>query len=120
LLTKAKTYDEVLDLSEQGDSSRVDMLVGDIYGRDYDRFQLSADTVASSFGKSVSRANPRENAADGDIIRALLMMITNNIGQVAYLNAQVHGTNRIFFIGNFLRQNVVRTPWRLRGARRFC
>lgn len=34
-------------------------------------------------------------------------MVTNNIGQVAYLNAQLHGTKRIFFVGNFLRENTL-------------
>ena len=44
---------------------------------------------------------------DPDVAAALLMMITNNIGQVAYLNAQLHKCKKIFFIGNFLRQNQV-------------
>lgn len=34
LLTKCKTYDEVLDLAENGDAGTVDMLVKDIYGGD--------------------------------------------------------------------------------------
>ena len=43
----------MLALSSQGDSASVDMLVGDIYGRDYGTIGLSADTIASSFGKVV-------------------------------------------------------------------
>ena len=31
--------------------------------------------------------------------------VTNNIAQVAYLNAQQHACERIYFIGNFLRHN---------------
>lgn len=34
LLTKCKTFDEVLDLAENGDAGTVDMLVKDIYGGD--------------------------------------------------------------------------------------
>ena len=44
---------------------------------------------------------------DADIAQALLMMITNNIGQVAYLNAKLHSCKKIYFIGNFLRQNEI-------------
>jgi hypothetical protein len=34
-------------------------------------------------------------------------MVTNNIGQVSYLNAKLHSTPRIYFIGNFLRGNKI-------------
>lgn len=50
----ATSFDEMLELSSRGDSSNVDMLVGDIYGRDYETIGLSATTIASSFGKVVS------------------------------------------------------------------
>lgn len=42
-----------------------------------------------------------------DLALALLMMITNNIGQVAYLTAQLQQCSKIFFVGNFLRQNPI-------------
>jgi Fumble len=42
-----------LTSASQGDSTNVDLLVSDIYGGDYDKFNLSATTVASSFGKMV-------------------------------------------------------------------
>ena len=59
LLTGAKTYEEMLRLTDQGDSSKIDMLVGDIYGgSDYEAVGLSADTIASSFGKIA--AQPQE------------------------------------------------------------
>ena len=52
LLTGCSSFDEILQLSSHGDNSKVDMLVGDIYGgRDYTSIGLSADTIASSFGK---------------------------------------------------------------------
>ena len=37
-------------LAASGDNKKVDKLVRDIYGGDYERFGLSGDTVASSFG----------------------------------------------------------------------
>ena len=68
---------------------------------------LSAAVVASSFGKLVMKKNPREGIREEDLAMALLMMITNNLGQVAYLNAQLHNCSKIFFVGNFLRHNTV-------------
>jgi len=110
LLTKCKNYDEVLNLSRDGDSRAVDMLVGDIYGSGYDRFELSSDTVASSFGKLVMAENPREESStssEADFAKGLLIMVTMNIGQIAYLNAQIAKTRRICFIGTFLRNNEI-------------
>ena len=51
LLTGARTFDEMLGMAEKGDNSAVDMLVGDIYGRDYGKIGLKSSTIASSFGK---------------------------------------------------------------------
>lgn len=47
MLTGAKTFDEVLAMTTKGDNKKVDMLVGDIYGRDYSNIGLSSDTIAS-------------------------------------------------------------------------
>lgn len=63
--------------------------------------------VASSFGKLVMKENPRDGVREEDLALALLMMITNNIGQVAYLNAQLYQCNKIFFVGSFLRHNPI-------------
>lgn len=63
--------------------------------------------VASSFGKLVMKENPRDGVSEEDLALALLMMITNNIGQVAYLNAKLHNCSKIFFVGTFLRHNPI-------------
>jgi hypothetical protein len=83
------------------------MLVKDIYGGSYDGMNLSGSMVASSFGKLVMKEHPREGVKEEDLAIALLMMITNNIGQVSYLNAQLHGCTKIFFVGTFLRHNPI-------------
>src|SRR5690606_13601485 len=41
----------MLRLSENGDNRKVDMLVGDIYGCDYNRIGLKGTAIASSLGK---------------------------------------------------------------------
>ncbi|KAK4844160.1 hypothetical protein QYF36_017161 [Acer negundo] len=104
LLTKCKSFDELLELSQRGDNRTIDMLVGDIYGgMDYSKIGLSASTIASSFGKAISDNKELEDYSPEDISLSLLRMISYNIGQIAYLNALRFGLKRIFFGGFFIR-----------------
>lgn len=139
LLTGARTFDEMLDNAARGDNSKVDMLVGDIYGTDYGKIGLKSTTIASSFGKVFRMKREAEseaedmgggpngdaahhllNSPDGagdphhqqsdpnsfssaDISRSLLYAISNNIGQIAYLQSQIHGLSNIYFGGSFIR-----------------
>lgn len=104
LLTKCKSFDELLELSHQGNNRVIDMLVGDIYGgTDYSKVGLSSTTIASSFGKAISDKKELQDYQPEDIARSLLRMISNNIGQIAYLNALRFGLKRIFFGGFFIR-----------------
>ncbi|GAA6014904.1 hypothetical protein JCM10207_002218 [Rhodosporidiobolus poonsookiae] len=116
LLTGARSFDDMLALADRGDNSSVDMLVGDIYGQDYQKIGLKSSTIASSFGKVFRRG---EGHGDGlsedaeeerkkgfkpeDISRSLLYAISNNIGQIAYMNAEKHNLDRIYFGGGFIR-----------------
>lgn len=93
---------EMLDLSERGDNSSVDMLVGDICkpfwtpcdcraemcldGSDYSKVGLKSSTIASSFGKVFRQGAQKQKKAFAreDISRSLLYAISNNIGQIAY------------------------------------
>lgn len=110
LLTDVEDFEAVMQLAEKGDPAKVDMMVGDIYGKDskaLEKLGLPSDIVASSFGKLVAKEDPASGLKQEDLARALLLMVTNNIGQVAYLNAQLHKTSRIYFVGNFLRGNII-------------
>ncbi|XP_010044613.2 pantothenate kinase 1 [Eucalyptus grandis] len=104
LLTKCQSFDELLELSHVGNNRVIDMLVGDIYGgTDYAKIGLSSTNIASSFGKAISVDKELEDYQPEDISRSLLRMISNNIGQIAYLNALRYGLKRIFFGGFFIR-----------------
>ncbi|KAF8534219.1 fumble-domain-containing protein [Trichophaea hybrida] len=122
LLTPARTFDEMLGMAERGDNTNVDMLVGDIYGGGYEKIGLKATTIASSFGKVFKKQTEAitesevvmENGAASsngrcgrfaaeDISRSLLYMVSNNIGQIAYLQAQNHNLQHIYFGGSFIR-----------------
>jgi type II pantothenate kinase len=110
LLTDLENFEDVMRLAARGDPSKVDMMVGDIYGENSDALEkigLKANLVASSFGKLVAKEDPAAGLKQEDLARALLLMITNNIGQVAYLNAKLTNTRRIYFVGNFLRENKI-------------
>lgn len=82
-----KLNSEMLALSEAGDNSGVDMLVGDIYGSDANKIGLKASTIASTFGKVFRKSTTREERSEmfkqADIARSLLYAISNNIGHVA-------------------------------------
>jgi type II pantothenate kinase len=74
---------EMLALSERGDNSSVDMLVGDIYGQDYGRLGLKSTTIASSFGKVFKKGAQKSSFSAEDISKSLLYAVSNNIGQIA-------------------------------------
>lgn len=67
LLTGARTFDEMLAMADRGDNSGVDMLVGDIYGMDYNKIGLKSTAIASTFGKVFKMKKAAEqDAEDGE------------------------------------------------------
>ncbi|XP_057385089.1 pantothenate kinase 2, mitochondrial isoform X1 [Balaenoptera acutorostrata] len=86
LLTGCTTFEEALEMASRGDSTKVDKLVRDIYGGDYERFGLPGWAVASSFGNMMSKEK-REAVSKEDLARATLITITNNIGSIARMCA---------------------------------
>ncbi|GLD47653.1 pantothenate kinase 3-like protein [Lates japonicus] len=106
LLTGCSTFEEALEMASQGESTRVDKLVRDIYGGDYERFGLPGWTVASSFGNMMSKEK-RESVSKEDLARATLVTITNNIGSITRMCALNENIERVVFVGNFLRVNTL-------------
>jgi type II pantothenate kinase len=116
----------MLTLAEKGDNSGVDMLVGDIYGSGYSKIGLKSTAIASTFGKVFRMKRMAERSAeDGeglsngdshvegegrlggfkieDMARSLLYAISNNIGQIAYLQSEKHNLKHIYFGGSFIQ-----------------
>ncbi|KAK0143898.1 Pantothenate kinase 2, mitochondrial [Merluccius polli] len=106
LLTGCSTFEEALEMASQGESTRVDKLVKDIYGGDYERFGLPGWAVASSFGNMMS-SEKREGVSKEDLARATLVTITNNIGSITRMCALNENINKVVFVGNFLRVNTL-------------
>ncbi|KAI5956871.1 hypothetical protein KGF54_000489 [Candida jiufengensis] len=121
LLTDAKDYNEMLEMAQRGDNENIDLLVGDIYGTNYNKIGLKANHIASSFAKVFKKLrfnNNNSNASETtpilnpveklsqfkqeDIARSLLFSISNNIGQIAYLHALRFDLKRIYFGGSYI------------------
>ncbi|XP_042242173.1 4'-phosphopantetheine phosphatase-like isoform X3 [Homarus americanus] len=111
LLTKAKGFDELLQLASEGDHRNVDLLVKDIYGGDYSALGLTGGIIASSFGKAMHHGHTKNDDSPGfseaDIARSLLFTVSNDIGQIASLYAMLHGLKKVYFGGYFLRNHPV-------------
>ncbi|KAJ2907800.1 hypothetical protein GGI21_003526, partial [Coemansia aciculifera] len=101
-LTGVQSFDAMLEMTKSGDNTKVDMMVGDIYGTNYDKIGLKATNIAATMA-GVYRKGLDKQYGDADVARSLLYMVSNNIGQIAYLNAQLHGIRRIYFGGYFIR-----------------
>ncbi|XP_032366952.1 pantothenate kinase 3 isoform X2 [Etheostoma spectabile] len=95
LLTGCSTFEEALEMASEGESTRVDKLVRDIYGGDYE-----------SFGNMMSK-DKRESVSKEDLARATLVTITNNIGSITRMCALNENIERVVFVGNFLRVNTL-------------
>lgn len=106
LLTGCQTFEEAIELATSGDHTKVDKLVRDIYGGDYERFGLPGDLVAASFGHMSSKER-RNNVSKEDLARATLVTITNNVGSIARMCALNEKIDKVVFIGNFLRVNPI-------------
>ena len=105
MILKEKRYNSPSpSLAAAGDYSRVDKLVCDIYGGDYSTIDLPGDVVASSFGHMVD-PEKRASISKADLAASSLIMVTNNICQIAMMCAERHKMQRIVFLGSFLRVN---------------
>lgn len=119
LLTDAKDYNEMLEMALKGNNENIDLLVGDIYGSSYNKIGLKSNHIASSFAKVFKKLRftllllltleEKLTAAEKlgmfkqeDIARSLLYLISNNIGQIAYLQALRFGLKRIYFGGSYI------------------
>jgi len=109
LLTGFTEFDDMLELAAKGENTNVDLTVGDIYGTDYAHIGLKADVLASSFGKVQYNLNgpkaARSDIQPEDVAMSLLKMISNNIAQIAYLNAMRYNIKTIYFGGFFIRDH---------------
>ncbi|KDR85650.1 hypothetical protein GALMADRAFT_274539 [Galerina marginata CBS 339.88] len=59
--------------------------------------------IASTFGKVFKKGGEKGKFSAEDISKSLLYAMSNNIGQIAYMNAEKYNLDRIYFGGCFIR-----------------
>lgn len=79
-----------------GKTSRVDLLVEDIYGGDCSSIGLAGSIIASSLGKASSDSL----SGPSDISKSLLDMMCMNTAQLANLHARVHKCKNVLIVGS--------------------
>lgn len=108
-LTSACTFEEALALAAEGDASRVDKLVSDIYGVEGSAsLGLPGNLTASNFGKLSDDCRCSEQ----DLARALLQMVTQQSVLLATAFARhANCLDRVFFVGGFVDEpnHIART-----------
>lgn len=110
LLTGLNDFDEIIAAASKGDHSKVDMMVRDIYGDNSPFHDLQSDLLASSFAKVANDqggSGVSDRFSKEDVLASLVCMISFNIGQLAYYQAQQHDCDTIYFVGNFVRNNLL-------------
>ncbi|NXR86064.1 PANK2 kinase, partial [Hypocryptadius cinnamomeus] len=107
LLTGCSTFEEALEMASHGDSTKVDKLVRDIYGGDYERFGLPGWAVASRklqnfWIKTILGSKVRLEVWFKSKIITTWWHLISAPRQYKDLNI-----NRVVFVGNFLRINTI-------------
>lgn len=94
----------MLASAAKGDSSKVDMSVGDIYGGDYSGLALPSNMIASSFGglKDIPHDEIMNKVEPADIARSLLTMVAVNNLLYSKMIAQQEGIKRVVWIGSHI------------------
>ncbi|KAI3971390.1 hypothetical protein MKW92_043752 [Papaver armeniacum] len=112
LLTKCKSFNEIIELSKCGNIKRIDLFVEDTFGdREYvekhaQKLNAPPNMNIGSFGKTISENKTLEDCNVEDLSMSLLQMFSLNIAQIASLNSRIYGIKRIFFGGSFIKDNT--------------
>lgn len=105
LLYDITSYDEAIDLAQQGDRYKVDLKVSDIYSPEDQRVNaIFREFTAASLGKINTRGKI-ENYNKQDLLNSLICMIGENIGTIAVEQAKNHNVKYLIFCGGFVSNN---------------
>lgn len=94
--TIASSFGKVFKMKREAEHEAEDN--GGLWNRDDHHRSLQSAAGSTSATEAVKS---RFSAAD--VSRSLLYAVSNNIGQIAYLQSQIHGLNHIYFGGSFIR-----------------
>jgi hypothetical protein len=82
-----------------GDNSKIDLSVEDIFGGSYENFNLPDDLIASSFGK-IKRYNDLSQIENKDISKSLMILFSLCNGQIMSLLAKQEKIKKVIIFGN--------------------
>ena len=95
LLLKTDDIDQVVELAEQGDKSKINVLISDISAKPIPG--LPMDAIASLFG------NAKADASREDIALGIIWMVLQSICSATYLSSLGSGIKDFVMIGNLTR-----------------
>lgn len=92
---------ELVESASKGDSSKIDMSVGDIYGGSYQGLGFPSNMIASSFGR-LKTHDDRNGVSEADIARSLLTLVAGNALIYSKLFAELQNIKRVVWIGGHM------------------
>jgi pantothenate kinase len=107
-----ESFEEIMSLSMEGDSNKVDLSVGELLGQVFSQDEdedsenvWNFNTVASSLAKlNTGTIDPQQHRAD--LAQSIVRMVSYNIGYLAYLVARLHRIERIYFSGKYVNKHI--------------
>lgn len=82
-----------------GNIKNCDLIVKDIYGQSYPEINLEEDSVASSLGKLQFLNSDQRSLAPEDLIKSVVILLTNQLVQKGMLHSQILQENNIVISG---------------------
>ncbi|KAI0125080.1 fumble-domain-containing protein [Xylariales sp. AK1849] len=101
--TIASSFGKVFRMKREAESEAEDS--GGLSNGDNDHQHHSQNSASASITQTApSTADAMKSRfSASDVSRSLLYAISNNIGQIAYLQSQIHNLSHIYFGGSFIR-----------------
>jgi len=116
LLTGCETFEELLELAEAGDASKVDVYSNDLFvaaqtadGDDslYAKSVAMKPSLVYCFGKGVGAK--LSDFSREDVARSVLNMVALNLVDTIMLNCYANGMKKIYMCGSFVQSKTVRS-----------
>jgi type II pantothenate kinase len=101
MLIGTHNFSDLLEMAEEGDNTKVDIVPGDYQQLEKSYPNLGDAPVLISLGKLGQDTTSKE-----DIAKGLFLMVAYNLAQISLMHSNVHKIDRIVFTGFFCRNNT--------------